>query len=259
MQRFYFENNEWSIMDYQNAAPRSFHIIYDGVIDLTDNITIVDKIGKRIFSGSVTQIDKNSSGDKYATYDELKAVASTYNNLWATMLAGITSLFASIVTAISNKPVKQYDKVSTEFTRGTNNTYTANTAVSSVGGTFATQRLAVPANKVLRILRVVLRTDDTGFSGKKLNVHIYESEPSAFTADNAAFSIVYANAVKRVKGFPVIMGTGNMNGTTDNDYNTALVKSTDGYLYFVIETVDAATASANSTKWTVLVEYEITA
>lgn len=145
-----------------------------------------------------------------------------------------------------------------ELTRPANQTpYSPNDVVADTTAAFKPfLNAAKAAGYGVKIIRVRIQTEDTGVTGMKFNLHVYKEAPT-FIADNAAFVISYANAGKRIGAIPVVMGTGNLNTVGMNDYNQVIINPTSRDIYFILETVSGFTPSANSTKFTVVIDCEL--
>lgn len=163
-------------------------------------------------------------------------------------------LFSKLAQSSGGSQLKSF---SVELTRPANTTvYTAGDLVGDVSTIFKTfVGVAKQFGAGVRIYRVRLQTNDTGIlSGSKFNLHIYQSAPDITgLADNAAFTISYANATLRVGKIPIVMD-GSV-GT--NDYNIVGLNPLTEDIVVLLETVSGFTPSANSTKITIVIDCEL--
>lgn len=206
---------------YTNASFRQYtngHILPDFV----DPTTILD-----------------GNGDAYASLAALMAAIKPY-------LAG------------NQSSGSQFRAFSIEITRPANQTpYTAGDVIADVSAAFLPfTNVAKSVGSGVHITRVRIQTDDTSVAGLRFNVHLYRDAPT-FIADNAPFAISYSNATKRVGLIPVLMGTGTAGTVGMNDYNQVILNPVARDVYFILETVSAFTSSANSTKYTVQIDCEL--
>lgn len=283
MFKFYKSSTSWivGVDEDLNFPTNKLMIRYLGPLNEIDQVRIMHLDGKQIFQGNVTDITKNIGGNKYATYVEFITAVSDYfttglpteqitdliEAVYVTKIkkADGTTInpateesLALIKTAIENSGGTTLKAFSVEITRPANTTvYSANDVVADVSAAFVAITNVAKANGTgVRINRVRIQTDDTGVAGKKFNLHLYK-EATTFIADNAAFAIVYANASKRVGTIPVVMGTGNMGTVGMNDYNQIILNPTAKDVYWILETVDGFTPSANSTKFQITIDCEL--
>jgi hypothetical protein len=96
------------------------------------------------------------------------------------------------------------------------------------------------------ITNVRLQTNDTGFAGKVMNIHFHNDTVAAI-ADNAAFAIVDAEASKRRGKIQVTFGTGIYGREAEAQFENLLIVPVARDIPIILETVAAATPSANST------------
>ena len=164
----------------------------------------------------------------------------------------------SLISAVTSSGGSQFKTFQVEITRPANTTaYSPNDVVADVSAAFVQfANVAKSTGSGVKIIRVRIQTEDTGVSGTKFNVHLYKEAPT-FIADNAAFAISYANATKRIGAIPIIMGTGNQNTVGMNDYNQMITNPTARDIYWILETVTGFTPSANSTKFTIAIDVEL--
>jgi hypothetical protein len=179
------------------------------------------------------------NGDAYATAAEIMSAMKSY-------LAG------------SQSSGSQFETFEVEITRPANTTaYTAGDVVADVSAAFLPLlNVAKATGTGVKIIRCRIQTDDTGVAGKKFNLHLYKEAPT-FIADNAAFAISYANATKRKGSIEILMGTGSKSTVGSNDYTTIIINPTARDIFYILESVDAFTPSANSTKFTICIDCEL--
>lgn len=208
-------------------------------------VRIESVISGRMFAELLPTEFQKENGDNYASLAELEAAVNGFFEGSANI--DLSSLSAS-----------EFHAFSVEITRPANTTvYSAGDVVADVTAAFV--KLADVAKAIgagIKIVRVRIQTEDTGVAGKKFNLHLYKDAPT-FIADNAAFAINYANAAKRIGAVPVVMGTGNLATVGMNDYNQCIVNPTARDVYWVLETVDGFTPSANSTKFQITIDCEL--
>ena len=96
------------------------------------------------------------------------------------------------------------------------------------------------------ITNVRLQTNDTGFAGKVMNIHFHNDTVAAI-ADNTAFAIVDAEASKRRGKIQVTFGTGIYGREAEAQFENLLIVPVARDIPIILETVAAATPSANST------------
>jgi hypothetical protein len=187
----------------------------------------------------------DDEGDPYASLEAFETIMDGF-------FAGadnseIVTALTTLNESVNNSGGNTFQNIDVEITRPANTTpYTAGDVVADVSAAFIPiLNIAKAAGKGVHIKRVRIQTEDTGFNGKKVSVHIYKEAPD-FIADNAPFVISYANSKKRKGQIPIII-----NDTVGmNDYNPIMVNPTARDIYFILQTIDAVTPSANSTKFT---------
>lgn len=159
--------------------------------------------------------------------------------------------------------------VSTEFTRAAN--ATAYTAKDVVGPAVTANLVFTNVGRVVGgtgyIVGARLMTTDTGVSTVKTRLHLYAEAPTAI-ADNAAFTLLYANRLKRIGfiDFPAL----DTEAAGSDAYNSILVPgqlspstkgqlplwftcaAADRNLYGVLETLDAIATPVSGSTWTVV-------
>ena len=134
--------------------------------------------------------------------------------------------------------------------------YTAGQVIADVSAAFVPFTNVAKANETgVKINRVRLQTSDTGFAGKKFNIHLYKEAPT-FIADYGTFAISYANATKRLGVIPVVLGTGNLGTVGMNDWNSIICNPTARDIYYIIECVDGGTPTASS-QWQLTLDCEL--
>ena len=179
------------------------------------------------------------NGDAYATAAEIMSTMKSY-------LAG------------SQSSGSQFETFEIEITRPIDTTaYAAGDVVADVGGAFLPlTNVAKAIGTGVKIIRCRIQTSDTNVAGKKFNLHLYKEAPT-FIPNNDQFAISYANATKRKGAIPIVMGTGNLGTVGMNDYNPIVINPTARDIFYMLEAVDAFTPSANSTKFTICIDCEL--
>lgn len=194
----------------------------------------------------------NASGVAYADLTAFKAATDDF-------FANNTSIdLSALISAIQSSGGSQFKSFTVEITRPANTTvYSANDVVADVSAAFLPfLNVAKAIGSGIKVIRVRIQTEDTGVAGKKFNLHLYRDAPT-FIADNASFAVSYSNASKRIGAIPIVMGTGNMGTVGMNDYNNVIINPVARDVYFILETVDGFTPSANSTKFQVTIDCEL--
>ena len=217
-----------------------------------------------IFSDEVYNRFTNIHNKNTAITDFVNASSVAYNE------AGLNAVlsdffivntnvdFGSLIAAVQSSGGSQFKAFTVEITRPANTTvYTANDVIADVTATFIPfLNVAKAIGAGIKIVRVRVQTEDTGVAGKKFNLHLYREAPT-FIADNAAFAINYTNASKRIGAIPVVMGAGNLGTVGMNDYNQLIINPVARDVYFILETVDGFTPSANSTRFQITIDCEL--
>lgn len=164
----------------------------------------------------------------------------------------------NLINTVQSSGGSQFKSFTVEITRPANTTvYSANDVVADVSAAFLPfLNVAKAVGAGIKVIRVRIQTEDTGIAGKKFNLHLYRDTPT-FIADNAAFAVSYANASKRIGAIPVVIGIGNMGTVGMNDYNNVIINPVARDVYFILEAVDGFTPSANSTKFQVTIDCEL--
>lgn len=202
-------------------------------------------------------------GKTYTISEILNESDIAYADL-ATFLAEVKDFFSStdfttLISAVQNSggtTLKAFT-VNTFERPANTNVYTAGDVVADVSDAFKPFVGVAKSNGTgVKISRVRLQTNDTGVAGKKFNIHLYKEAPT-FIADNSPFSINYTDATKRLGVFPIVMGVGTMGTVGMNDYNQIICNPTARDIYYIIETVDGFTPSANSTKFQIAIDCEL--
>ena len=208
---------------------------------------------ERVGNAMITDIAKNAEGDKYADWEEFDGATADFFTT-----SDLDAKLDALIAAVQNGGGTMLKAFSVEITRPANTTvYSAGDVVADVSAAFV--KLADVAKTIgagVKIIRVRIQTEDTGVASKKFNLHMYKDAPT-FIADNAAFAVSYANASKRIGAIPVVMGTGNLATVGMNDYNQCIVNPTARDVYWILETVDGFTPSANSTKFQITIDCEL--
>ena len=192
--------------------------------------------------------------NEFVDVDEEQYSAETLNSLFEDYF-----LPASMGGSESTSGGADLKSFSVEITRPANvTTYAAGDVVGDVTGVLKEfVAVAKAAGKGVRIYRVRVQSNDTGVqAGQKFNIHLYNSAPDVTgLADNAAFSITYANATKRVGKIPVVIDPVGLVGSTD--YMLVGLNPVGTSVYAILETVSGFTPSANSTKITLVIDCEL--
>jgi hypothetical protein len=241
-----------------------------------DSTTGLFHVGRFIFSPSqiFLRVDENDKitisysntdvvgGCELLEYTDFKDETDTaYVSLDAFLTAAADLIAGSpndLIEAITTSGGSQFKTFEVEITRPSNTTaYTAGDVVADVSAAFLPLlNVAKATGTGVKIIRCRIQTDDTGVAGKKFNLHLYKEAPT-FIADNAAFAISYANATKRKGAIPIVMGTGSLGTVGMNDYNPIVINPTARDIFYILESVDAFTPSANSTKFTICIDCEL--
>ena len=165
-----------------------------------------------------------------------------------------SSDFTTLIQAVQNSGGTQLKAFTNTLTRTVNTPYTSGDVV---GAPLVIANVAKATGTGVRITRIRIQTNDTGVAGKKFNVHIFNDLPANVPADNAAYTIDWANAQKRIGAIPVVMGVGNLATVGMNDYNEYTLNPAARAVYVVLETVDGFTPSANSTEFQITIDTEL--
>lgn len=139
-----------------------------------------------------------------------------------------------------------YRTFSKTVTRPANTTvYSAADVIGDVTATLdEITDVAKAAGYGVCITNIRIQTTDTGLSGKTIRVHILNDSDTAI-ADNAAFAI--GDSSKRRGYIDVVMGTGNLATEGQAQAENLIVNPTTRSIYFILETTEGFTPSANST------------
>lgn len=163
----------------------------------------------------------------------------------------------NLISTVGSSGGTQLKSFSVEITRPANTTvYTAGDVVGDVSGVLKTiSNVAKATGTGVRIYRVMLQTEDTGVqAGSKFNLHLYRDTPDTTgLSDNGAFSINYINASKRIGKIPVVMDS----TIGVNDYNCIGLNPANRDVYAILETVSGFTPSANSTRFQITIDCEL--
>ncbi len=270
------ENGKWRIGDVTNPGKCGFVI-------LGSKIKIFAHANDKVYYyGLITDIEFKDENDELfscVNEEQFRSIAegidffvditdgtSVIKNNDGTKINPATSekqdqikvLLNIINESVNNSGGSTLKSFSVEITRPANQTpYTAGDVVADTTAAFIPfANVAKAIGTGVKIVRVRIQTDDTAVAGTKFNVHLYKDAPT-FISDNSPFAVAYANATKRVGAVPVVMGTGNLGTVGMNDYNIAMCNPVARNIYFIIETVSGFTASANSTKFTVTIDCEL--
>jgi hypothetical protein len=156
---------------------------------------------------------------------------------------------------------RHFNIAGTTLTRPTNTTpYSANDSVSDNATAGSVTALPVTVSDTnddpVNVTQVLLDTTDTGFGGKTVRVHVFNSDPTASTGvgagDNAAWSQKRAGWVGSFSGTMTAFSDG-AKGVLIPDGPTVLIcnPETGGKrLWWQLQTLSDATPSANSTTFT---------
>jgi len=242
--KFYQKTSGVWVLDNRDIPAGTCYKVTEG-----DKIYIRKMTGELVEQGATYASFADSSDVAYAS---LVAFEAATDNFF------ISNDATALIEAVQNSGGITYGTMQVEIERPADQTpYTAGDVIADVSAAFIQfANVSKDTGTGVHITRVRLQTDDTAVAGLKFNVHLYKEAPT-FIADNAAFAVSYANATKRSGNVPVVMGTGTAGTVGMNDYNQLVIKPTARDIYFIIETVSAFTASANSTKWTVVIDYEL--
>ena len=231
-----------------------------------DNINDVWWVGNHIVNPaniltevSGTNITISNAGDNERIYykGSIAELVRSDNTAYGS-LANLLSENKILFTGSNASGGALFKKFSVEITRPANTTvYSPNDVVADVTAAFKPiLNVAKAAGAGVKIVRARIQTEDTGVAGARFNLHLYKEAPT-FIADNAPFAVAYANAVKRIGAIPIVMGTGNMNTVGMNDYNQVILNPTSRDVYWILETVSGFTPSANSTRFTISIDCEL--
>ena len=173
--------------------------------------------------------------------DFLKKDGTAYANASEFLLA--TNDF--FVKSAEDGNIRTFEVV---LTRPANATvYTVGDVIGDVSALLTSFPLVAKANgSGVIISNVRLQTNDTGLAGKNINIHFYNDSITPF-ADNSALTILDANASKREGVLSVTFGSGNVSKVAQNQYANLLLNPVSRDIYFILETPDGFTPSANST------------
>jgi len=131
-------------------------------------------------------------------------------------------------------------------TRPANQTvYAAGDVIGDVAATLDTiSDVAKAAGYGVCITNIRIQTTDTGLSGKTIRVHILNDSDTPIT-DNAAFAI--GDATKRRGYIDIEMGTGNLAKEGQAQGENLIINPVARAVYFILETTEGFTPSADST------------
>jgi hypothetical protein len=242
-------NDQWRMGEHTNPGPCGFTKEGDKVRIFAHGND------KRFWIGKFTEIEFKVNGEFVACTDEADFRTKAKD---VDFFVDSDTILETINQSILGGGGTTLRAIEVELTRPANTTvYSPNDVVADTTAAFKPFLNVAKANGYgVKIVRVRIQTEDTGVTGTKFNLHVYKEAPT-FIADNAAFAVSYANASKRVGAIPVVMGTGNLNTVGMNDYNQVILNPTSKDVYFILETVSGFTPSANSTKFTVVIDCEL--
>ena len=134
------------------------------------------------------------------------------------------------------------------ITRPANTTpYTAGDVVGDVSAALDKFVNVAKANGYAVIItNVRIQTNDTGFAGKAMNLNFYNDTVDPI-ADNNPFVMADANASKRRGSIQVTFGTGAYGKVAQSHFENLIIVPVSRDIPIILETVAAATPSANST------------
>ena len=223
----------------------------------TGEISIVNAANGTIYHRGSYSTFQDENGADYASLAALKTASEGFF-VGAIDDTDIVAALTTLNTSVNNSGGSQFKTFEVEVTRPANATpYTAGDVVADTTAAFLPiLNVAKATGTGVKIIRCRIQTDDTGVAGKRFNLHLYKEEPT-FIADNAPFAISYANATKRKGAIPIVMGTGNLGTVGMNDYNPIVINPTARDIFYMLEAVDAFTPSANSTKFTICIDCEL--
>lgn len=235
-------------------------------LSVTPNIKQIFKSTDQIFieiEGDVFSIRKVGTDVRYVfeTYDAIQDLEGTNYTSMNDLLIDIqpffvSSDFSTLIAAVQNSggtTLKAFSNIMVRPVGGGTNVYAAGDVV---GQLLTISNVAKSDGTGVRISRVRLQTNDTGVAGKKFNIHIYRDVPT-IASDNAPFAIDWANHLKRVGVFPIVLGVGNLGTVGMNDYNEITLNPLAKDIYFAIETVDGFTPSASNTEFQITIDCEL--
>ena len=260
----FYKNDYWVIGDHKsqilNLHEKQIVVKYSG-----DNFISLLYGEISLFKGNVTTIEKNDDGDFYVDYAEFMTVYLQYSHeemltivsTLTTMETNIKTKLDTINTTLQNSGGTTLKAFTQQITRTAPTTaYTAGQVIADVSAAFVPFTNVAKANGTgVKINRVRLQTSDTGFAGKKFNIHLYKEAPT-FIADYGTFAISYANATKRLGVIPVVLGTGTLGTVGMNDWNSIICNPTARDIYYIIECVDGGTPTASS-QWQLTLDCEL--
>ena len=168
-----------------------------------------------------------------------------------------SSDFTTLIQAVQNSGGTQLKAFTQQITRTASTTaYAAGQVIADMSAAFIPfTNVAKATGTGVRINRVRLQTSDTGFAGKKFNIHLYKEAPT-FIADYGTFAVSYVNATKRLGVIPVVLGTGTLGTVGMNDWNSIICNPTARDIYYIIECVDGGTPTASS-QWQLTIDTEL--
>ena len=240
----------------------NFYKTSDGDYIFKDQIRSINTlhINKKGTNYIVTDLDYKvlHTGPIESFLDENDDPYSSIEDLLIAVKGFFSNYDVDIIEAIRTSGGSTFRKFEVEITRPANTTvYSPNDVVADVTAAFKPiLNVAKAAGAGVKIVRARIQTEDTGVAGARFNLHLYKEAPT-FIADNAPFAVAYANAVKRIGAIPIVMGTGNMNTVGMNDYNQVILNPTSRDVYWILETVSGFTPSANSTRFTISIDCEL--
>ena len=238
--KFYKKTNGKWVIGNNSGIPASNCIEYTN--PQTGAISIIKEVGKGTYADNLLPTEFQDANGNY------------YTDLAIYELATKDFFIGSVSGGSGGADIKSF---SVEITRPANATiYTAGDVVGDVSTiTKLFQNVAKAIGTGVRIYRVRIQTNDTGvLAGSKFNLHIYQDAPDLTgITDNGAFAISYANAIKRAGKIPVVMD-GSMGA---NDYNVIGINPVGRNITVMLETVSGFTPSANSTKFTLVIDCEL--
>lgn len=161
-----------------------------------------------------------------------------------------------------NVAERMFSIVGSTLTRPANTTaYAANDAVSNHGTAGSVtpitfEKVAESRSHPVALTELLLMSTDTGFAGVSVRAWFFNSDPTASSGvgagDNSAFSQKQAGFIGTMSGALRTFsdGSGGRLVPDEGSYIIANPKDDDKTIYMLLQTLGAATPSANSTTFT---------
>lgn len=239
--RFYKKTNgEWVVGSFEGVPAGS---CTRTINDTTGEVEIINRSTGMVYTKGVYSQYKDINGAAYAS---LAALRTAGEGLF-TGAVDNTEVIASV-----DGSGLIYRSFKAKLIRPANTTaYTAGDTIGDVTTLFKEiQNVALAAGYGVHIYRARIQTNDTGFGGKVLNIQVYCDVPNVTgLADNTEFTLAWANAEKRVGEIPILMKTGKKSVVGQNNVDVMGCNPAARSLYYILETGNDATPSANSTEF----------